>query len=107
MIVEPQPTIAVTFTAGELFALQQALISAQQAATDEARAQRELAYLAGGPNGTSEAVTRHLLAYDAATERADLYLELASRIGHRASELPEDVPEGFGAFPRRAAGGLL
>ena len=103
MIIDPQTTIAVTFTAGELFALQQALISAHQAATDEATAQSAAA-ASYGALPVAEVSWR---AADAATERAELYLELASRIGHRATELPEDVPAGFGAFPRRAAGGLL
>lgn len=107
MEISNESTIALTFTAAELFALQAALVSAGYSADDEAKAHREVAYLAGGPNGTAEAVERHLVHYDAAGLRRDLYLELASRVGHRAGELPEDVPAGFENFPRRADGGLL
>jgi hypothetical protein len=105
MEISKDTTLALTFTAAELFALQQALLTAGYSADDEAKAHREVAYLAGGPNGTAEAVERHMVSYDEATARRDLYMELASRVGHRATELPEDVPAGFGNFPRRGDGG--
>jgi len=104
MDISKDSTIALTFTAAELFALQQALTSAGYSAMDEAKAHREVAFLAG--LGT-EAAVKHYVYEDQAKNRAELYLELASRVGHRASELPEDVPAGFGSFPRRGEGGQL
>lgn len=107
MEISNESTIALTFTAAELFALQQALLSAGYSADDEAKAHREVAFLAGGPAGTHEAVERHYAAEDDAKARSAMYLELASRVGHRATELPEVVPAGFQHFPRRTDGGLL
>jgi hypothetical protein len=106
MEISKDSTIALTFTAAELFALEQALVSAGHSAQDEAKAHREVAFLAGGPAGTPEAVERHLEGERQAKARSALYLELASRVGHRSSELPEDVPAGFAGFPRRGDGGL-
>lgn len=101
MEISKDTTIAITFTAGELFALQQALLSAGYSAQEEATAHDEYAVLSRHLEDV------HTTAAEAARQRADLYLELASRVGHRAGELDEDVPAGFGSFPRRGDGGTL